>query len=196
MAGLQLAHETWFHDPLPERLVVRGRGPDTGLPRAAVLLTLAVRAIASRWPGVDVPFLARLVPWMPFAIRIHLAGSLVGLLSLGYYLSPAMDLEADVAGIALGATMIAVAISMATGWQTRAGAWLLIAAGPVGMLEFGFWAVLQRVDLLGLAVFILLAPPRAPAAGPRTTRSARRATPRPSTRPRPSGLCAWRRAAR
>ena len=27
------------------------------------------------------------------------------------------------------------------------------------MLEFGFWAVLQRVDLLGLAVFILLAGP-------------------------------------
>jgi hypothetical protein len=96
---------------------------------------------------------------MPFAIRLHLAVSLVGLLSLGFYLSPAMDLQADVAGILLGAVMAIVAIGMAAGWHTRAAAWLLIAAGPVGMLEFGVWDVLQRVDLLGLAVFVLLVGP-------------------------------------
>lgn len=96
---------------------------------------------------------------MPFAIRIHLAVSLIGLLSLGFYLSPAMDLQADVAGIALGATMAVVAVLMATGWQTRAAAWLLIAAGPLGMLEFGVSPVLQRIDLLGLAAFVLIVGP-------------------------------------
>jgi hypothetical protein len=52
-----------------------------------------------------------------------------------------------------------VAIGMVTGWHTREAAWLLIAAGPIGMLEFGVWDVLQRVDLLGLAVFVLLVGP-------------------------------------
>jgi hypothetical protein len=122
-------------------------------------VTLAVRVLASFRDGVDVPWLARLSPWMPFAIRLHLAVSLVGLLSLGFYLSPAMDLEADLAGVLLGATMVFVAIGMATGWNARPAAWLLIAAGPIGMLEFGVWPVLQRIDLLGLAIFVLAAGP-------------------------------------
>jgi hypothetical protein len=154
------AHETWFTD---------GRFPlDWGfaaetltlvLLGAAVALTLAVRLIASVRPGVDVGFLARLVPWMPFAVRIHLAVSLLGLLSMGVYLSPAMDLEPTLGGIALGATMAAVVVGMATGWHAREAAALLVAAGPLGMLEFGVSPVLQRADMLGLAVFVLLAGP-------------------------------------
>jgi hypothetical protein len=96
---------------------------------------------------------------MPFTIRLHLAVSMVGLLSLGFYLSPAMDLQADVAGILLGATMAVVAITMATGWNARLGAALLIAAGPLGMIEFGVWPVLQRIDLLGLGIYVLAACP-------------------------------------
>jgi hypothetical protein len=126
---------------------------------AAVLATVAVRLLARVFPGVDVPALGRLAPFMPFAIRLHLAVSMVGLLSLGFYLSPAMDLQADVAGILLGATMAVVAITMATGWNARMGAGLLIAAGPIGMLEFGVWPVLERIDLLGLALYVLAAGP-------------------------------------
>lgn len=122
-------------------------------------MTLLARLVARYWPGVDVPWVGRLAPWMPFAIRLHLTISLVGLLSLGYYLSPAMDLQADLAGILLGAVMAVVAISMATGWNARRGALLLIAAGPIGMLEFGVWPVLSRIDLLGLALYILLTGP-------------------------------------
>ncbi len=157
---LPLAHETWFE--VGSHAADWGfatEGPTLALLAAAVLLTLVVRALAHRVPGIDVPFLARLVPWMPFAVRMHLAVSLVGLLSLGVYLSPAMDLQADVAGIALGATMAVVAIGMATGLHTREAAWLLVAAGPLGMLEFGVSPVLQRIDLLGLAVFVLVAGP-------------------------------------
>ena len=157
---LPLAHETWFetaHHPADWGFA--GETTTLLLLLAVVALTVVVRLASRAVPGLDVPFLARLVPWMPFAVRMHLAVSLVGLLSLGVYLSPAMDLQADVAGIALGATMAAVAILMATGWHTREAAWLLIAAGPLGMLEFGLWPVLQRIDLLGLAVFVLLAGP-------------------------------------
>ena len=152
------AHETWFTDgPFPSDWSFAGETLSLGLLAAALAVTLLVRLIALRYPGVDVPFLARLVPWMPFAVRIHLAVSLVGLLSMGVYLSPAMDLEPTVGGIALGATMGAVALLMITGWHARAAAALLVAAGPLGMLEFGVGPVAQRADLLGLAVFVLFA---------------------------------------
>jgi hypothetical protein len=154
------AHETWFtkgHFPLDwdftfETLTL-------ALLATALALTLAVRVAARLWPGADVPFLAQLAPWMPFAIRMHLAVSLLGLLSMGVYLSPAMDLEANLGGTALGATMAVVVVGMATGWHARAAAALLVAAGPLGMLEFGVSPVLQRLDLLGLALFILFSGP-------------------------------------
>ena len=55
--------------------------------------------------------------------------------------------------------MAVVAVLMATGWHTREGAWLLIALGPLGMIEFGVSPVLQRLDVLGLAVFVLCTGP-------------------------------------
>ena len=157
---LPLAHETWFENrSFPTDWGFAGETTTLLLLLAAVALTVASRFAASFRDGVDVPFLGQLAPFMPFAIRLHLAVSLIGLLSLGFYLSPAMDLQADVAGIALGAVMAVVAVLMATGWHARTAAWVLIAAGPVGMLEFGVWPVLQRVDLLGLAIFVLLVGP-------------------------------------
>jgi hypothetical protein len=136
------AHETWFTDMTPSDWSFAFEAATLALLGLAVIVTLLVRLLAQLWPGVDVPFLGRMAPWMPFAVRLHLAVSLVGLLSLGFYLSPAMDLAADPAGIALGAVMIVVAISMASGWHARAGALLLVLAGPLGMLEFGVSPVL------------------------------------------------------
>ena len=160
MPGLPFAHETWFTSD-PERYTwdFIGEGTTLALLAAALAVTLAVRALSRIRDGVDVAWLARLAPWMPFAIRLHLAVSLVGLLSLGVYLSPAMDLESDLAGLLLGGVMGLVAIAMATGYRTRDAAWLLVAAGPLGMLEFGVGPVLQRIDLLGLAIFVLLVGP-------------------------------------
>jgi uncharacterized membrane protein YphA (DoxX/SURF4 family) len=157
---MPLAHELWFdHAERANDWSFAAETLTLALLAAAVIVTLIVRLVAKAWPGVDVPFLGRMAPWMPFAVRMHLAVSLVGLLSLGVYLSPAMDLEPDVAGILLGVVMALVAIGMATGWHARPAAWLLIAAGPLGMLEFGVSPVLQRIDLLGLAVYVVLAGP-------------------------------------
>jgi hypothetical protein len=157
---MPLAHERWFEDPsYPSDWSFAGEGATLALLAGAVLVTLAVRLAARAWPGVDVPFLGRMAPWMPFAARLHLAVSLVGLLSTGVYLSPEMDLAVDVAGIVLGASMALVAISMATGWHTREGALLLVASGAVGLLEFGYLPMLQRLDVLGLVLFIYLAGP-------------------------------------
>ena len=42
----------------------------------------------------------------------------------------------------LGAVMVVVAAMMAIGIRVREAAWLLVAAGPLGMLEFGVLDVL------------------------------------------------------
>lgn len=154
------AHETWFtHGEHPLDWGFAGQTATLALLAAAVGLTVLVRLLARRRPGVDVPALARLAPYMPFAIRIHLAVSLLGLLSLGYFLSPAMDLQADLPGIALGTVMAVVTVAMVAGWHARGAALLLLAAGLIGMLEFGVSPVLQRFDLVGLALFVLFAGP-------------------------------------
>ena len=157
MPSIPFAHEAWFGpDTFPSDWGFAAETLTLVLLAAAVAATVAVRAIARYFPGVDVGWLGRCAPFMPFAVRIHLAVSLVGLLSLGYYLSPAMDLEADATGILLGVVMVVAAIGMATGYHARWAAGLLLAAGPLGMLEFGFLPVLQRADMLGLALFIVL----------------------------------------
>ncbi len=158
MAGIPFAHETWFDENrFPADWGFAGETLTLVLLAAAVALTVAVRLIARVFPGIDIGWLARCAPFMPFAVRLHLAVSLIGLLSLGVYLSPAMDLQADVTGILLGAVMAVSAIGLATGFHARWAAALLLAAGPLGMAEFGFWTVAQRVDLAGLALFVLIA---------------------------------------
>jgi hypothetical protein len=158
MPAMTFAHETWFGpDSFPTDWAFAAQTVTLILLGAAVALTLAVRLIAVRFPGVDVGWLARCAPFMPFAVRMHLAVSLIGLLSLGVFLSPAMDLHADPTGILLGAVMAVSAIGLATGFHARWAAALLVAAGPLGMSEFGFWAVLQRVDIVGLALFVMFA---------------------------------------
>ncbi|MDQ3435327.1 MAG: hypothetical protein M3481_11715, partial [Actinomycetota bacterium] len=130
---LPVAHETWFV-PDPESFgldwAFAGQTATLALLAAAVAVTLGVRVLARWFGGVDIPFLARLAPWMPFAMRMHLAVSLLGLLSLGFYLSPAMDLHANLPGVLLGAVMVIVAFGMVTGWHARAAAALLVLAGP------------------------------------------------------------------
>ncbi len=155
-----LAHETWFLSQRPsEDWGFATSGMTLALLAGAVAITLAVRLVSHFWNGADVPFLARLAPWMPFALRLHLAVSLIGLLSMGVYLSPAMDLDGSFGSVLLGASMVVVAISMASGYRVREGAWLLIALGPIGMLEFGAVPVLARLDLLGIALFLLATGP-------------------------------------
>jgi hypothetical protein len=158
---LPIGHETWFENPAPfeSDWGFAGETSTLLLLGGALLVTVLVRVASSYWNGVDVPVLAAMEPYMPFAIRLHLAVCLVGMLGLGVYLSPAMDLKWDLAGVLLGAVMALVAIGMATGYRAQAAALLLVVAGPLGMLEFGVAPVLQRIDVLGLALFVWFAGP-------------------------------------
>jgi hypothetical protein len=173
---LVLAHETWFESGGHSDWGFASETETLVLLAVALVATIALRLIGRVWNGVDVPLVARLVPWMPFAVRIHLAVALVGLVSMGVFLSPAMDLPTNAFGILLGTLMVVVAIAMVSGYRAREAAWLLVALGPLGMLEFGALAVFARVDMLGLALFVAVAGPGAWSADVETGRT---------TRPRP-----------
>jgi hypothetical protein len=158
--SLPLAHELWFVDDpagMDWSFLVETRTlVYLGL---AVLVVAALRAAAHVRDGVDVPALARLASWMPFALRLHVGVSLIGLLSAGAYLAPSLTLANDLAGWLLGIVAAVTAVALIVGYRTRAAAGVLLLSGPLGMIVFGVWPVLQRVDLLGLALFLLVAGP-------------------------------------
>jgi uncharacterized membrane protein YphA (DoxX/SURF4 family) len=156
--SLPAAHEYWFVDGVPDRDWSFATEPRTLLLLAlAVLATLGVRALARLRDGIDVPVLARLAPWMPFAVRIHLAVALVGLVSAGFYLAPTMELGHGVGGVLLGILVVGAAVLLVVGLKVRLAALLLVAAGPVGVAVYGFDPVVQRLDVLGLALFLFFA---------------------------------------
>ena len=68
-----IAHETWFVDEPPMDWSFTFEAATLALLGLAVAVTLLVRVVAARFPGVDVPFIGRMAPYVPFAIRIHLA---------------------------------------------------------------------------------------------------------------------------
>src|SRR3954454_16647264 len=126
MPPLPFAHETWFeHEAAPWDWRFTTASTQLALLAVAVVLTVVVRLASRVWSGVDVPFLARLAPWMPFVVRLHVAVSMLGLLGLGFFLSPAMPLHKDLVGVLFGAAMALVSIGFASGWHTREAAWVL-----------------------------------------------------------------------
>ena len=159
MSAMPIGHETWFVDRTPMDWGFAFEAATLALLVLALVVTLAVRIAASRFPGVDVPFIGQMAPYMPFAVRIHLAVSLVGLLSLGFYLSPRMDLQADARRLR--------ARGGHGGRRDHDGQRLARARGRAGCSWRGpdrdgrvrRVAVIQRADMLGLAVFVLLAGP-------------------------------------
>lgn len=155
---LPLAHETWFtNDSVHADWGFVTQNATLLLLGLAVALTLAARLFATKvWSGVDIPKIAALWTWLPFIMRMHLGVSLVGLLSLGVYLSPTMPLDWNVTSFLLGGVTLAVAVMMFAGWHTNAAAWGLIAAGPIGALEYGVLDIAQRFDLFGVAAFLLI----------------------------------------
>lgn len=158
MTAPPIAHETWFlEEETAYDLAFLTQTATLALLAVAVAIVIAIRVVNHFWDGVDVPAVGNLAPWVSFAIRIHLAMSLLGLLSLGYFYSPAMDLETNLIGIILGVVMAVTAILMASGYKVREAGWLIVASGLLGMVEFGVPPILQRIDLLGLAGFLIVA---------------------------------------
>ena len=121
---MTFAHETWFE--------AGHRALDWSFAGETATLLLLAGALhrdargagaSHAWDGIDVPFLGRLAPWMPFAVRMHL-GRVADRAAVAGRLPVAGDgpRGEPAGGIAARAsTMAVVAILMATGWHARDG---------------------------------------------------------------------------
>jgi hypothetical protein len=156
-------HEAWFTDARPpydwsfalepaSLLVIGG----------AVLIALLWRMAAARLPSPELPFLrsiGRLSPYVPRLLGIHAGVSLLAQAARGTYLAPSLDLPESPFGSALAIAEGVLGVWLVTGYRIRPAAWVLVAAGPLGMLSYGPVPILERVDLLGVALFLALLPP-------------------------------------
>lgn len=158
-----LAHTAWFTDERPEF--------DFGflLEPASLALVASALAIAFgwRWASNRLPrpelavlqVLGGLAPWIPRILAIHAGVSLIAQAYGGTYLAPGLDLPPGTAGTLLAIVEGALGVWLVSGWRIRSAAALLVAAGPLGLLAYGPVSILERIDLLGIALFLVLVPP-------------------------------------
>lgn len=158
-----LPHGTWFTPDRPPYDWSFVWQPATlALIAAAVVVAAAWRLVASRMPRPEIGLLrplGRLAPWVPRLLAIHAGVSLLAQSARGEYLAPALRLPGGGFGIALAVMEGLVGVWLITGFRIRLAAGLLVVAGPLGMLGYGVVPILERVDLLGIALFLAILPP-------------------------------------
>lgn len=166
---VMLLHETWFTDARPgyewgfafEALTV-------ALVGLALMVVVAWRVVGERWRKPELTFLeplGRLAPYVPRLLAIHAGVSLLAQAAAGTYLAPGLALPDSWFGTLLAIVEGAVGVWLITGFRVRWAAWLLIAAGPLGMAGYGLVPILERLDLLGIAAFLVMLPPSDETAG-------------------------------
>lgn len=156
-------HEAWFTDARPPWDWSFALEPASLLAIvAAVLVAVLWRMAAARLPAPELPFLrpiGRLAPYVPRLLGIHAGVSLLAQAARGTYLAPSLDLPESPFGSVLAIAEGVLGVWLVTGFRIRPAAWVLVAAGPLGMLSYGVVPILERVDLLGVALFLALLPP-------------------------------------
>jgi uncharacterized membrane protein YphA (DoxX/SURF4 family) len=166
-------HEAWFTDARPPfdwSFVVEPAS--VALIAAAVGVALLWRAAARRLPPPELRFLrplSRLAPYVPRLLAIHAGVSLLAQAARGTYLAPSLDLPASPLGSAVAIAEGVLGVWLVTGYRIRPAAWALVAAGPLGMPGYGIVPILERVDLLGVALFLGMLPPEDDPGGAVTT---------------------------
>ncbi|MEX1164663.1 MAG: hypothetical protein WEB03_13915 [Nitriliruptor sp.] len=158
-----LAHALWFTDVLPPLDWAFARAPLSLLAIGlAVVGALVWRWVAARLPTPELGFLrplGRLGPFVPRLLGVHAGVSLLAQASRFEYLVPALELPTTWWGAGLGILEGVVGVWLIAGWRVRPAAWLLVLAGPLGMLGYGIVPILERADLLGIGLFLALLPP-------------------------------------
>lgn len=157
------AHTTWFTDERPAYdfgflFEVRSLMLVTG----ALVVAIGWRWVATRLPRPELSFLSRLsglVPWIPRILGIHAGVSLIAQAYGGTYLAPGLGLPLTTAGTLLAIVEGILGVWLVSGWNIRWAAAALVASGPIGIFAYGPVAILERVDLLGIALFLVFIPP-------------------------------------
>jgi hypothetical protein len=158
-----LAHETWFTGERPPYDWAFAAHPATlALIAAAVLAAVVWRVVGRRLRRPELPFLAplgRLSPWVPRLLAIHAGVSLLAQAARNTYLAPALALPESPSGVLLRIAEGALGVWLISGFRVRGAAFAVVAAGPLGMVPYGVVPILERMDLLGIALFLALLPP-------------------------------------
>jgi hypothetical protein len=157
------AHEAWFTDARPPYDWSFAFEPASLLLiGAAAAAAVLWRVAAGRLRSPELPILrplGRLSPFVPRLLGIHAGVSLLAQAAVGTYLAPSLDLPSSPLGSAIAIGEGVLGVWLVTGYRIRTAAWLLVAAGPLGMPGYGVVPILERVDLLGVALFLALLPP-------------------------------------
>jgi hypothetical protein len=162
-APMTTAHATWFTDA-PSALDLHAvlRAPTITAVLAALAIALLWRRVAASRREPDLALLrplGRLGPWVPRLLAAHAGLSLIAMAWRGSYLAPSIAVPVDRWGTLLLVLEAVIGAWLLLGIRVRPAAWLLIAAGPLGMLAVGVLPVAERLDLLGAAVFLAILPP-------------------------------------
>jgi hypothetical protein len=159
-----LAHEKWFVDA---ELFPTDWGffltpwSLTGV-AVAVLLAVVWRLVAARITPPELAFLrplGGLAPWVPRLLGIHLGVSLLALAVTSSYLAPHLSLEDVPGGGLIALAEGALGVWLISGVRLRPAAIAVMFLGPLGLGLAGPVSVLEAVDLLGVALFLVLLPP-------------------------------------
>jgi hypothetical protein len=160
-----LAHEAWFtSDRPPYDWSFAAAGPSLALILGAVLVAVAWRLAARRLPTPEVGALrplGRLVPWVPRLLAIHAGVSLLAQAARGTFLAPSLELPSDAVGATIRIAEGVLGVWLVSGFRIRGAAAMVAIAGPAGMAAYGVVPILERADLLGIAVFLAIQPPGA-----------------------------------
>lgn len=162
-APLIVPHESWFTPARPPYDWSFTFQPVTlALIATAVAAAVAWRLIGRRLPHPELPFLAplgRLAPWVPRLLAIHAGVSMLAQAARNTYLAPSLDLPNNAFGLTLRIAEGVLGVWLITGFRIRVAAGLVVVAGPAGMFTYGLAPIFERMDLLGIALFLALLPP-------------------------------------
>src|SRR4029078_13627981 len=101
------------------------------------------------------PF-ARLSPWCPRLLAIRAGVSLLALAARHDYYVPSLHHASTPFGAAVAIIEGALGVWLVTGGRIRPAALALVSGGPLGMFFYGVVPILERMDLLGVALFLVL----------------------------------------
>jgi hypothetical protein len=165
-AIMPLAHEKWFVDDpgnFPADWGFFFEAPTLILVGAAVVVALLWRWVAVRFlPVPELRFLmplGRLGPWVPRILGIHLGVSLLSLAVDDAYLAPQLVVPEGAGGVLLVLAEGVIGVWLISGVYLRPAAVGVVLLGPLGLVLAGPVEMLEALDLLGLALFLVILPP-------------------------------------